>query len=91
MGCHLPVFFEREDHGGHPVEEVAVVTNDERSRLALDEHLFECGEGRHVEVVGGLVEHQYVRRDQQHLRERSSGPLTTRKRRHAVMRTVWLE
>src|SRR5699024_2719959 len=57
---HPRVALEGEDVGGDAVEEPAVVRDDHRTAREVFQPLFQRTQRIHVDVVGGLVEQQYV-------------------------------
>src|SRR6185436_12561142 len=65
----LAVALERQDRGRDPIEEPAVVRDDQRAAGEVDEALLERAERRQVEIVGRLVEHQQVAAPAQEARE----------------------
>ena len=70
---------------GHPVEEVAIVRDDNQGAVPAFEELLEPLEGGQVEVVGRLVEEQDIGTRQQDGRQRGAGLHATRKLRQ----TLW--
>ena len=56
----LLVAFVGEDVGGHPVQEPAVVRDDDGAAREFEQGVFEAAEGFDVEVVSRLVEEQQV-------------------------------
>ena len=51
---------QRDGRGRQPVDEVAVVADQDQGAVVVGQHLFQQVQRLHVEVVGGLVEHQQV-------------------------------
>ena len=70
------------------VDEGPVVRDEEQRALVAGERLLEHLAGRHVEVVGRLVEHQEICRPQQHLREREPRLLAAREHRDLLLDVV---
>ncbi len=56
----LAIAFEDDGAGHHVVEEGAVMAYQQQGALEFHEYLFEQFQGFHVEVVGGLVQHQEI-------------------------------
>src|SRR5690606_41514107 len=56
----LGVPLERQDVGGDPVEEPAVVADDDRAAGEGGERVLQGPQGIDVEVVGRLVEQEHV-------------------------------
>ena len=71
-----PIEPERDRHG--PVEEVAVVADDQDRALVIGDHLLEQVERFKVEVVGRLVEHQQVRFPREFARQQQPRSLAAR-------------
>ena len=59
VGAQLPAV-EFNDAGGDPVQEGTVVGDGDHTALEVDQQLFQPLDGVEVEVVGGLIEQQYV-------------------------------
>ena len=53
---HLAVALEGEDVSSDPIEEPAVVRDDDRAAGIFDQSLFERAQGIDIEIVGRLVE-----------------------------------
>src|SRR5919198_4409188 len=56
----LRVALPRQDVRRHPVQEHPVVAGDHGAAGEVQQRVLQTGEGLHVEVVGRLVEQQYV-------------------------------
>src|SRR5207247_5815835 len=56
----VAVPLERQHVGGNPVEEPAIVADDDGATREGEEGVLEGTEGVHVEVVGGLVQEEQV-------------------------------
>ena len=65
----VAVAFEGEDVGRQPVEEEAVVADDDRAAGEILERCFQGAQGFDVEVVGRLVEQQDIAAFLEHLGE----------------------
>src|SRR5690606_36642108 len=62
---HLAAAVERDGRGGQPVDEVAVVANQDQRALVVGQQVLEQVESVHVEVVGRFVQHQQIGRGRQ--------------------------
>src|SRR5262249_2628162 len=71
----LAVPLEGEDVRGDPIEEPAVVTNDDDAAAEAQEGVFQGAERVHVEVVGGLVEEEQVAAAAEQLGQGDAVPL----------------
>ena len=76
----LAVALEREDVGRDPVEEPAVVADDDDAARERFQARLERPERVDVEIVGGLVEEQDVAAGLQQLREVDAVALAARQR-----------
>ena len=76
--AHLRVAFEREHVGGDPVEEPAVVGDDDGAAGERQQRLLERAQRVDVEVVGRLVEQQQVAAGAQQLGEVEAVALAAR-------------
>ena len=63
------VAFDRDDAGDKPVEEVAVMADEQKRAVVIRKHFLDQIERLDIEVVGGLVENQQVRGLRQDFRE----------------------
>ena len=72
-GHLVAVLVEFEDGGGDRVDEVPVVGDEQHRALVCREVPLQPGQGWVVEVVGGLVEQQDVRRGEQQRGQRQPG------------------
>ena len=70
-----------DDRGHNPVEEIAVVADEQDRALVVGEHLFEQVKSIEVEVVGRLIKHQHVGGRGQRYRKRETRPLAPRQHR----------
>ena len=57
---HVAVAFDRDGAGDQPVEEIAVVADQQQRALVFGQHVLQQVERVHVEVVGRLVQHDQV-------------------------------
>ena len=73
---------ELEHPGGEPVEQVPVVGDQHQAAAEGEQPLLEPGHRAQVEMVGGLVEHQELRRVGQDPGQGHPLGLATRERRH---------
>src|SRR5690606_33543503 len=60
---------QADGRGGEPVDEVAVVADQDQGAVVVGQQLLELVEGVHVQVVGRLVQHQQVGRPGQGARQ----------------------
>lgn len=63
----LRIALGRQDVRGDPVQEPAVVRDDQAAAGKLQQGVFQRPQGFHVQVVGGLVQQQHVAAFQQGL------------------------
>src|SRR5581483_3816703 len=63
----LRVSLECQDVGGDAIEEPAVVRDDHGATGEVDQRLLECAQGLDIQIVGRLIEQQYVAAGSQHL------------------------
>ena len=69
----------RRDHAAHqPIEEIAVMADQQHGAGIVADHLLEHVERFQVEIVGRLVEHQQVRRLRQRPRQHQAAALAAR-------------
>ena len=80
-----------EDLIAHPVEEVTVVSYHEESLCRLSEIFLEPFDHAHVEVVGRLIEEEYVRIIEKHECECEAFHLTARERAHFLCEICYLK
>ena len=77
------------DHlGGDPVDEVAVVGDEEHGAVELIQGLLQDLAGGDVQVVGRLVQAQEVRRPEQHLGQRQPALLAAGQDGHRLLHVV---
>ena len=74
-----------DDVGGDPVDEVAVVADEQQRLGPAGEMVLEPGDAVDVEVVGGLVEDQHVGRRQQEASQREPHPPAAGQLLHAAI------
>src|ERR1700683_769043 len=65
----MAVAFEGQDMGGDTIEEPAVMADDDRAAGEILQRLFQRTQRVDIEIVGGLVEQQYVGAGLEHLRQ----------------------
>ena len=73
------------DHADHPVEEIAIVRNDDQRAGVALEPVFQPQDGVEVQMVGRLVEQQQVGRAHQRLGQVQAHPPAAGKMRHGVV------
>ena len=71
---------EPERHRHRPVEEVAVVADDQHRPVIIGDHFLQQVERFQIEIVGRLVEHQQVRCAREFARQQQPRPLAARQR-----------
>ena len=76
--AQLAVTEQRDLAVGDPLEQVAVVGDDEQRAGPAVEHVLERGQGLDVEVVGGLVEDEHVGLGHEQPQQLQPPPLATR-------------
>src|SRR5262245_4763707 len=76
----LAVAFERQDVRGDPIEEPAIVRDDDGAAGELEERLLERAQGVNVEIVRWFVEKQQIAPALQQLREMQAIALSAGKR-----------
>src|SRR5579863_2108147 len=76
----IAVAFEGEDVGGDPVEEPAIVADDHGATGEILQGLFDRAQRVDVEIVGRLVEQQYIGAGFEHLGEMHAVSLAARER-----------
>ena len=74
-GARVAEAVEAQHHIRHAVEHVAVMRDQHKRALELQQRLFQDLERGDVEIVGRLVEHQHVRRLQHQPRDQYAGAL----------------
>ena len=72
-----PMVPEVPDMGDHTIEKRRVVTDNQQGHLRIQEELLEPALRRFIQVVGRLVEQQYVRVGQQQMRQGDAHPIAT--------------
>ena len=87
----MAVALEGEDVGRQPVEEPAVVADDDRAAGKILQRFFERAQRVHVEVVGRLVQQQHVVRALQHLRQVHAVALAAREHADRLLLVAALE
>ena len=70
---------ELEDARRHAIQEIAVVRNEQQRAAMSEQPAFEPLDGACIEVVGGLIECQYIRAGQQSAPKRDAAALADRK------------
>ena len=72
------VAFRHHDHGGHPVQEIAVMADHQRGAGIIAHHLFQQIESFQIQIVGGFVQHQKIGRQREQLGQQQPRPLAAR-------------
>ena len=62
MGTDLALALEGEDGGHRPVEEIAIVADNQDGAVIFGDHFLKQVERFHVQIVGRLVQHQEIMR-----------------------------
>ena len=70
---------------GDAVQKPAIVADHHEAARELQQGVFECAQGFHIEVVGGLVQHQDVAAGNQGLGQMQASALTTREGANALL------
>ena len=70
----LALALGHQNRGCHPVEEVAVVADQQDRTLIVGQHLLQQVERFEIEVIGRLVEHQQIRGLGQFARQDAAAP-----------------
>jgi hypothetical protein len=72
------IAFRQHQSGGHPVQEIAIMADNQRGARIIGNHLFQQIQGFQVQVVGRFVQHQEVGRRGEHLGQQQPRALATR-------------
>ncbi len=70
--AHVTVALERDGAGDHVVQEGAIVAHQKDGAGVFGQFFFEQFECFGIEIVGGFVEDQYVRRLGEHARQQQA-------------------
>src|SRR5580704_7367183 len=73
----LPV--EPENHSGYAVQHVAIMRHQDERTAKFQKAFFKYVEGRNVEIVSGLIEHENVGGLKHELRNQDSRPFAAGK------------
>ena len=88
---HMAVALEGEDVGGDPVQEPAVVADDQHGAGKGEQRLLQRAQGLDIEVVGRLVQQQQVGAGLEHLGEMDSVALAAGEATHLLLLVRALE
>src|SRR5688572_2195679 len=74
---HPAVALEREDVRGYPIEEPAIVADDDRAAGEVVERFLQRPESVHIEIIGRLIEKKDIRSFFEHLCQMNAIALAT--------------